>query len=165
MHSHILSEQDGVNCTRQPSPLGTPYLQANDATRRLFNQAFFTKIYIDEDDDSRQRTVRVDCKQPFGDLLNPLVPAHVHHDIATKQTARQTEPAGGPKTTPGIAEDQSSHTSTLVELRGLEPLTPSLRTRCATNCATAPGIAATEHSGRISRGQTLASEGESNLSR
>jgi transposase len=26
-----------------------------------------------------------------------------------------------------------------VELRGLEPLTPSLRTRCATSCATAPG--------------------------
>ena len=25
-----------------------------------------------------------------------------------------------------------------VELRGLEPLTPSLRTRCATSCATAP---------------------------
>jgi hypothetical protein len=28
-----------------------------------------------------------------------------------------------------------------VELRGLEPLTPSLRTRCATNCATAPWTA------------------------
>ena len=28
---------------------------------------------------------------------------------------------------------------THVELRGLEPLTPSLRTRCATSCATAPG--------------------------
>ena len=26
----------------------------------------------------------------------------------------------------------------LVELRGFEPLTPSLRTRCATSCATAP---------------------------
>ena len=26
----------------------------------------------------------------------------------------------------------------VVELRGLEPLTPSLRTRCATSCATAP---------------------------
>ncbi len=29
-----------------------------------------------------------------------------------------------------------------VELRGIEPLTPSMRTRCATNCATAPGGAA-----------------------
>jgi hypothetical protein len=29
-----------------------------------------------------------------------------------------------------------------VELRGLEPLTPSLRTRCATSCATAPDAAA-----------------------
>jgi site-specific DNA recombinase len=49
------------------------YLEADDPTRRLFNQAFFTKIYIDE-----------------------------------------------------------------VELRGFEPLAFSLRTRRATNCATAP---------------------------
>ncbi len=26
----------------------------------------------------------------------------------------------------------------LVDLRGLEPLTPSMRTRCATSCATGP---------------------------
>jgi hypothetical protein len=32
----------------------------------------------------------------------------------------------------------------VVELRGLEPLTPSLRTRCATSCATAPDAVAAD---------------------
>ena len=38
---------------------------------------------------------------------------------------------------PGLGEGLRPAT-TSVELRGLEPLTPSLRTRCATSCATAP---------------------------
>jgi hypothetical protein len=33
---------------------------------------------------------------------------------------------------------ESNEGSHLVELRGLEPLTPSMPWRCATNCATAP---------------------------
>lgn len=34
--------------------------------------------------------------------------------------------------------DRSFAGNPLVELRGLEPLTPCLQSRCATNCATAP---------------------------
>ena len=117
------------------------YLEADDNIRRLFNQAFFTKIYIDEDEESRERTVRIDYNQPFGDLLSRLVPARIHHDIEAKQTAHRDNPAGGGAPTPGIAEVQGSHTITLVELRGLEPLTPTLPVWCATNCATAPGHA------------------------
>ncbi len=40
---------------------------------------------------------------------------------------------------PGIDVVNGSSTAIMVELRGLEPLTPSMRTRCATSCATAPG--------------------------
>jgi hypothetical protein len=58
----------------------TAYLEANDNTRRLFNQAFFAKIYIDEEDETRERTVRVDYNQPFDDLLSRLVPAHTPQD-------------------------------------------------------------------------------------
>jgi hypothetical protein len=36
------------------------------------------------------------------------------------------------------SSSQGSSEAIMVELRGLEPLTPSLRTRCATSCATAP---------------------------
>jgi transposase len=61
------------------------YLQAADQTRRLFNQAFFTRIYIDQDDETRQQSVRVDYNQPFGGLLSRLIPAGAHHDLDTKQ--------------------------------------------------------------------------------
>lgn len=55
------------------------YMQADDNTRRLFNQAFFAKIYIDEDDETRERSVRVDYNEPFDHLLSRLVPARAHH--------------------------------------------------------------------------------------
>ncbi len=104
------------------------YLEANETTRRLFNQAFFTHIYIDEDDLTRERTVRVDYNQPFDELLARLVPARVHHDLTEadrqqKQNARQVNQAGvTPTTTTGDAEGQGSHTDTLVDVKGLEPL-------------------------------------------
>jgi len=105
------------------------YLEANDQTRRLFNQAFFAKIYIDEDDETRERTVRVDYNQPFDDLLSRLVPARIHHDLAQEETAHGADPVGDSSASdPRIAEVEGSHTNTLVELRGLEPLTYWMQT-------------------------------------
>jgi len=93
------------------------YLEANDQTRRLFNQAFFAKIYIDEDDKTRERTVRVDYNEPFDDLLSRLVPARVHHDLAQEETAHGADPVGGSSgDDPRIAEVEGSHTNTLVEV-------------------------------------------------
>ncbi len=120
----------------------TAYLQATDPTRRLFNQAFFSRIYIDEDDNTRQRSVRVDYNQPFDDLLARLVPARIHHQLQEEQQgqqkARRDTPAGSATPEPGIYQVQGSHTDTLVELTGLEPVTPTLPVWCATSCATAP---------------------------
>jgi site-specific DNA recombinase len=103
------------------------YLQATDPTRRLFNQAFFSKIYIDEDDDTRERTVRVDYNQPFDDLLARLITARVHHDLQkqdhAQQKARRETPAGSATPEPGIYQVQGSHTDTLVAAGGLEPST------------------------------------------
>ena len=91
------------------------YLEAGDSTRRLFNQAFFAKIFIDEDDETRERSVRVDYNQPFDNLLSRLVPARVHHELDQEQTAHRDIPMGGSSgCIPGIAEVQGSHTITLV---------------------------------------------------
>jgi site-specific DNA recombinase len=106
------------------------YLEANEPTRRLFNQAFFTKIYIDEDEPNRQRSVRVDYNQPFDNLLARLVPAHVHHDLDTKQTAHQAVGGSGPS---GCNDDvQSSTTEDLEPVTGVEPATSSLQERRST---------------------------------
>ncbi len=107
----------------------TAYLEADNSTRRLFNQAFFAKIYIDEDDETREQTVRVDYNEPFDHLLSRLIPARVHHELEAKKTARPALPEGGSEVdTEGTAEVQSSHTDTLVEVSGLEPPTSTLRT-------------------------------------
>ncbi len=97
----------------------TAYLNANESTRRLFNQAFFSRIYIDEDDETRERTVRVDYNQPFDDLLTRIVPAGVHHQLQAerrqeKQTARQEKLAGGEASQDGFAQGQGCPPSTLV---------------------------------------------------
>ena len=105
------------------------YLQANDHTRRLFNQAFFAKIYIDEDDETRERSVRVDYNEPFDHLLSRLVPARVHHDLEAKKTAHPVTPEGGSEAETGYSDGvQGSHTDTLVEVSGLEPPTSTMRT-------------------------------------
>ena len=132
-----------ANCLDFTRDCHAAYMAASDKERRLFNQAFFTKIYIDEDDLTRERSVRVDYQEPFDILLSRLVPAHQHRELAEKtrenQHARQASLTGGN----GVDEVQGSHTSDLVELRGLEPLTPSMPWRCATSCATAPSSSST----------------------
>ncbi len=105
----------------------TAYLEANDSTRRLFNQAFFARIYIDEDDETREQTVRVDYNEPFDTLLSRLIPASVHRTLDIKNTAYREIPTGGSSVaSSGIAEVQGSHTDTLVGAKGLEPPTSAV---------------------------------------
>ena len=47
------------------------YSRCDDANRRLCNQAFFTKVYIEEDDH-----LRVEHARPFEMLLNPEISAN-----------------------------------------------------------------------------------------
>ena len=64
-------------------------------TKRLFNKAFFAKIYIDEDDETRERSVRVDYNEPFDSLLSRLISAGVHRTLDIKKTAHPVTPEGG----------------------------------------------------------------------
>src|SRR5690606_38126082 len=100
------------------------YNRCDDANRRLCNQSFFTKVYIDEDDN-----LRVENNRPFEMLLNSGVNANALNWAQNGDKAR----------TP--ANDSVGKGSSLVrgvDLRGFEPLTSSLRTKRATNCATGP---------------------------
>jgi site-specific DNA recombinase len=106
------------------------YLSAPEHIRRLFNQAFFEKILIlpDENDLVGIRleaeraepfdTVLTNAKRPAGDPGEPLDSSSIHSVALTQSIC--------------LSKD------TVVELRGFEPLAFSLRTRRATNCATAP---------------------------
>ncbi len=100
------------------------YNRCDDANRRLCNQAFFTKVYIDEDDE-----LRVENNRPFEMLLDPEINANA---------LTWAENADKARTTTNDSVGKGSSLVRRVELRGIEPLTFSLRTRRATNCATAP---------------------------
>ncbi len=100
------------------------YNRCDDPNRRLCNQAFFTKVYIEEDDE-----LRVENNRPFEMLLDPEVNANALNWAQNADKAR----------TP--ANDSAGKGSSLVrgvDLRGFEPLTSSMRTRRATNCAIGP---------------------------
>ncbi len=106
------------------------YLSAPEHIRRLFNQAFFEKILVLPDENDRVGvrleaelaepfdTVLTNAKRPAGDPGEPLDSSSIHSVALTQSTC--------------LSKD------TVVEPRGLEPLTPCLQSRCATNCAKAP---------------------------
>jgi site-specific DNA recombinase len=93
------------------------YRHASQRGRHQLNQAVFSKHYLDHDGDGP--FVAYD---ELADLVSPLV------TYARNENGTTIE--GG--------ADVGSSKNLLVELRGLEPLTPTLPVWCATSCATAP---------------------------
>ena len=120
------------------------YLRCDDDQRRLLNQAIFHGLYIEED-----QITDHDLKQPF---------AHLHRVQASRHLVQSDKPdPGAPVTQFQNASRAVSHTGDgpaaiqpleallqgidlatgsnkppKVEMRGFEPLAPSMRTRCAT---------------------------------
>ncbi len=97
------------------------YISIDDSLRRLANQAFFDKLIVTGED-----TIDGQPGEPFNILFDPGV-----QRIALDRQ-RQAESGRQPGNVVGLNNDD------LVEPRGLEPLTPCLQSRCATNCAMAP---------------------------
>ena len=128
---------------------GNTYLQAPEHIRRMLNQLLFDKLLVTTDDNG-QHQLEATCATPFDIIYSPASRALVHD-------ARREQPTGIPDSTGktkepaetgGLSLDtmsdnlialvEGSSKSIMVELRGFEPLTFSLRTRRATNCAIAP---------------------------
>ena len=93
------------------------YRSAPDHVRRWFNQAFFRRILIDDEGTEGELT------STMHELIRPARP---------RPQGQNEEPR------PVISLGRGSETDLLVDLRGLEPLTPCMPCRCATSCATDP---------------------------
>ena len=122
----------------QPDKL---YRRCNDQQRRLLNQAIFQALYIEDEE-----ITDGELQEPFG-LLHAIqgdqAKAAATSPLPTNKKA--TRNAGGPCSPSGVAvllrglhSGTCSSKTSKVELRGFEPLTPSLPVRCATSCAIAP---------------------------
>jgi site-specific DNA recombinase len=100
------------------------YMHATPQERRLLNQAFFTRIEVSEDD------IEFDLAEPFNALFSEEMATVAEHHASAKRHEQQGSqlsltsiirhesdaPAHGVFSVKGLKE------STLVELRGLEPL-------------------------------------------
>ncbi len=102
-----------LDLTADPQRL---YEQGSDAIRRLLNQTFYERFYLDVEG------IRSDqLNQPFADLHDAAGSRRFH-----KATQRPTRPGGGARneesglTLPEVKDPGSSKT-TLVELPGIEP--------------------------------------------
>ena len=96
------------------------YAHSGDADRRLANQAFYTRLDITDNEQLRPRIA-----EPFATIFRE---AHDSGDEGKEAKREHT-----------TSTDVACSRKTLwVEPRGLEPLTPCLQSRCATNCAMAP---------------------------
>ena len=95
------------------------YTRCDDVNRRLCNQAFFTKVYIEEDGN-----LRVENNRPFEMLLDPEVNANALNWAQNADKAR-TQP-----------NDSSAKGASLVRgvgPVGLEPTTYGLKVRSSAN--------------------------------
>ena len=120
----------------QPDKL---YRRCNDQQRRLLNQAIFQALYIEDEEITDS-----ELQEPFG-LLHAIQRDRATATSPLPTNKKATRNAGGPCSPSGVAvllrglhSGTCSSKTPRVELRGIEPLTFSMRTRRATNCATAP---------------------------
>src|SRR5699024_9390573 len=96
------------------------YNKCDPAERRILNRALFTRITIDDEENATYSP----------DETTASVLAHTSIDAPPHVTAETKLPRH--------QAGQVSIFSSYVEVRGLEPLTLCLQSRCATNCAIPP---------------------------
>jgi site-specific DNA recombinase len=127
------------------------YIDESDAIRRTINETFYQRFYLDE-----QGVQASELNPPFEDFHEALTLTK-KTPAASVATSRTTTTKQGPLTgaldrvqqddrscsllaltLADILSGAGSSKTSLVELRGLEPLTPTLPVWCATSCAIAP---------------------------
>lgn len=139
-----------LNALDLMSDLENSYINGADAIRRNINETFYQRFYLDE-----QGVQASELVPPFEDFhaalaLSKGAPAASVATSPTKTTKRDPLKEASNRarnyrstsdlalTLAGIHPGTGSSKTSLVELRGIEPLTFSMRTRRATNCAIAP---------------------------
>ena len=94
----------------------------DDTDRRLANHAFYTRLDVTDDEQ-----LRPTLAEPFATIFREA------HDSGDEGKEAKREHS----TSSDVA---CSRKALLVEPGGLEPPTPCLQSRCATNCAMAPCV-------------------------
>ena len=108
------------------------YDAADDEARKMLNRAIFTRLYLDSTDRQPTATTAT-LSEPFASLIHATRVTQGHqHPTAEGPTKHLSSLLAT------ALAGQSASKAAMVELTGLEPVTPALPVRCATSCATAP---------------------------
>ena len=110
----------------------TLYARASNEMRRRLNQAIFVRIFIAD-----EGRVASELSEPARLLLEAQSRWQSMHS-GDGIAAGDTTTIAGPQEQTTTDEVDGWSKDYLVDLRGIEPLTSSLRTKRATNCATGP---------------------------
>ena len=102
---------------------GRAYRQSDSSGRRDYNQAWFEGLHLDADDDySRPSVTKV--------TRTPLIAAlQMQRDDGTQPTRKRRRG----RNPDGVDRVSVLNEQLLVELRGFEPLTPCLPSKCSTS--------------------------------
>ena len=118
--------------------------QLNDHGRRLLNQATFEELLIDQDQEMVTRVVGETYTEPVRDLMHAMH-AYGRSHLSQSEDTDGLANAGEPDNPDNLADSLLPlflgggwSKAAMVELRGFEPLTPSMRTRCATGLRYSP---------------------------
>ena len=116
------------------------YRSATDTTRRLMNQSFFEKIYVDQVGD-----VTTEPAEPFASIRaarNLWAATEGRQDAERPSADTERRPriaeASDPISLSSVYSAIGSNKTLMVEVRGFEPLTFCMPCRRATNCAIPP---------------------------
>jgi site-specific DNA recombinase len=118
------------------------YERGDEVVRSILNKAFFARLYVDAG-----RIIDHELREPFDLLTEAYASYQIQQGRDDHSERSLTAPSRGPhdgeresavaSLAPAVGGQGSSKTS-MVELRGFEPLTPSMRTRCATGLRYSP---------------------------
>ena len=146
--AQLRSEQDRItrglaSVSRELEQLST---DAPAHIKKIMSQAFFQNVLINPESGIETPGTAVNAVEQLNPYLSHVLAAPARHAGAQGQTCEEPPETGrlsdqGDSDEPipaNIAHVTGFRPVTMVELRGFEPLTFSLRTRRATNCAIAP---------------------------
>jgi hypothetical protein len=111
---------------------GRAYRLSEPKGRGDYNQASFESIFVDTEDDEPRPVVAKVTRTPVLAALQEHRPECLVEAVDQEQQRRQGQAPDG------VDRVSVSNYELLVELRGFEPLTPSMRTRCATGLRYSP---------------------------
>lgn len=134
---------------------GVAYNKAGVQLRRVYNQAWFERIYVNvQYQDMALAGERSETLETLHAAAREVRELQQQQPAATTgQTEKETNDRG--ENSPGWSRVQGLISTYLVELRGLEPLTPTLPVWCATSCAIAPSRAHRSYTTATGRSKSL----------